>query len=71
MIKEFAEHGTIVEKYDVARAESEVSAGIRFGLHDERDGLRLDERRLPGTAAGLQAGGGTAATSGERRTRRA
>jgi alpha,alpha-trehalase len=29
--KEFAEHGTIVEKYDVRRAESEVAADIRFG----------------------------------------
>jgi hypothetical protein len=29
--KEFEEHGTIVEKYDVRRRESDVEAGIRFG----------------------------------------
>jgi len=29
--KEFAEHGTIVEKYDVERRESDVAAAIRFG----------------------------------------
>ena len=29
--KEFGEHGTIVEKYDVERRESDVAAGIRFG----------------------------------------
>jgi alpha,alpha-trehalase len=29
--KEFEEHGTIVEKYDVRRRESDVSADIRFG----------------------------------------
>ena len=29
--KEFEEHGTIVEKYDVRRRESNVEAGIRFG----------------------------------------
>jgi alpha,alpha-trehalase len=29
--KEFEEHGTIVEKYDVRRRESDVEAGIKFG----------------------------------------
>ncbi|HEX2454729.1 MAG TPA: trehalase family glycosidase [Vicinamibacterales bacterium] len=29
--KEFQEHGTIVEKYDVRRRESDVEAGIKFG----------------------------------------
>ncbi len=29
--KEFKEHGTIVEKYDVRRRESDVEAGITFG----------------------------------------
>jgi alpha,alpha-trehalase len=31
VLKEFNEHGTIVEKYDVSRRESDVSASIRFG----------------------------------------
>ena len=31
VVKEFEEHGTIVEKYDVERRESDVEAGIRFG----------------------------------------
>jgi alpha,alpha-trehalase len=29
--KEFEEHGTIVEKYDVRRRESDVEAGIKYG----------------------------------------
>jgi len=31
ILKEFAQHNTIVEKYDVARRESEVTGGIKFG----------------------------------------
>jgi alpha,alpha-trehalase len=31
ILKEFAQHNTIVEKYDVARRESEVAGGIKFG----------------------------------------
>jgi alpha,alpha-trehalase len=31
VLKEFIQHNTIVEKYDVARRESEISGGIRFG----------------------------------------
>ncbi|MDQ3805643.1 MAG: alpha,alpha-trehalase [Acidobacteriota bacterium] len=31
VLKEFIQHNTIVEKYDVARRESEVSGGIKFG----------------------------------------
>lgn len=31
ILKEFIEHGNIVEKYDVARRESDVAAGIKFG----------------------------------------
>jgi alpha,alpha-trehalase len=37
--KEFAEHGTIVEKYDVERRESDVSAGIRFGYAENQVGF--------------------------------
>jgi alpha,alpha-trehalase len=31
VLKEFIQHNVIVEKYDVARRESEVSGGIKFG----------------------------------------
>ena len=31
ILKEFAQHNTIVEKYDVGRRESEVAGGIKFG----------------------------------------
>ena len=31
ILKEFGQHNTIVEKYDVARRESEVAGGIKFG----------------------------------------
>jgi alpha,alpha-trehalase len=37
--KEFEEHGTIVEKYDVRRRESDVSAGIRFGYSSNEIGF--------------------------------
>jgi alpha,alpha-trehalase len=37
--KEFQEHGTIVEKYDVRRRESDVSAGIRFGYSSNQIGF--------------------------------
>jgi alpha,alpha-trehalase len=31
ILKEFNQNRTIVEKYDVARRESEISSGIKFG----------------------------------------
>jgi alpha,alpha-trehalase len=37
--KEFQEHGTIVEKYDMRRRESDVSAGIRFGYSSNEIGF--------------------------------
>lgn len=37
--KEFAEHGTIVEKYDLCRRESDVAAGIRFGYSNNEIGF--------------------------------
>jgi alpha,alpha-trehalase len=37
--KEFGEHGTIVEKYDVVRRESDVEAGIRFGYSGNQVGF--------------------------------
>ena len=37
--KEFREHGTIVEKYDVRRNESDVAAGIQFGYSANQVGF--------------------------------
>jgi alpha,alpha-trehalase len=37
--KEFQEHGTIVEKYDVRRRESDVAADIRFGYSSNEIGF--------------------------------
>ena len=37
--KEFNEHGTIVEKYDVRRRESDVAAGIKFGYSANQIGF--------------------------------
>ena len=39
MTKEFEEHGTIVEKYDVKRRESDVAADIRFGYSANQVGF--------------------------------
>jgi alpha,alpha-trehalase len=37
--KEFEEHGTIVEKYDMRRRESDVAAGIQFGYSANQIGF--------------------------------
>ncbi len=37
--EDFKEHGAIVEKYDVVRRESKVSAGIRFGYSSNEIGF--------------------------------
>jgi alpha,alpha-trehalase len=37
--KEFQEHGTIVEKYDVRRRESDVEGGIKFGYSANQVGF--------------------------------
>jgi alpha,alpha-trehalase len=60
--KEFDEHGTIVEKYDVQRRESDVSAGITFGYSSNEIGfgwtnaavLDLLAAMKPGAAAGVR-----------------
>ena len=39
ILKEFIQHNTIVEKYDVARRESEVSAGLKFGYKSNEIGF--------------------------------
>ncbi|HET7746317.1 MAG TPA: trehalase family glycosidase, partial [Vicinamibacteria bacterium] len=37
--KEFDEHGTIVEKYDLVRRESDVAAGLKFGYSTNEVGF--------------------------------
>ena len=37
--KEFEEHGSIFEKYDVERCESDIAAGIRFGYSSNEIGF--------------------------------
>lgn len=39
ILKEFIEHHVIVEKYDVVRRESDVSAGLRFGYSSNEIGF--------------------------------
>jgi alpha,alpha-trehalase len=53
--KEFAEHGTIVEKYDVVRAESDVEAGIRFGYAGNQVGFGWTNGAFLELLAGLPA----------------
>ena len=39
ILKEFIQHNTIVEKYDVERRDSEVSAGLKFGYKSNEIGF--------------------------------
>jgi alpha,alpha-trehalase len=39
ILKEFIQHNTIVEKYDVERRESEVGAGLKFGYKSNEIGF--------------------------------
>ena len=52
--KEFEEHGTIVEKYDVRRRESDVSADIRFGYSTNVIGFGWTNAAYVELLAGLQ-----------------
>jgi alpha,alpha-trehalase len=52
--KEFEEHGTIVEKYDVRRRESDVSAGIRFGYSSNEIGFGWTNAAVLELLAGLE-----------------
>lgn len=51
--KEFAEHGTIVEKYDVRRRESDVAADIRFGYSSNEIGFGWTNAAVLELLAGL------------------
>ncbi|HVR69398.1 MAG TPA: trehalase family glycosidase [Vicinamibacteria bacterium] len=54
VVKEFEEHGTIVEKYDVRRRESDVSAGIRFGYSSNEIGFGWTNAAFVELLAGLE-----------------
>jgi alpha,alpha-trehalase len=53
--KEFAEHGGILEKYDVRRCESDVSADIRFGYASNEIGFGWTNAAVVELLAGLEA----------------
>ena len=55
VVKEFEEHGTIVEKYDVRRRESDVSADIRFGYSGNQVGFGWTNGVFLELLAGLEA----------------
>jgi alpha,alpha-trehalase len=57
VVKEFEEHGTIVEKYDVTRRESDVSAGIRFGYSSNEIGFGWTNAAFVELLAGLESRG--------------
>jgi alpha,alpha-trehalase len=52
--KEFEEHGTIVEKYDVRRRESDVAADITFGYSENQIGFGWTNGAVLDLLAGLQ-----------------
>ncbi|HWX24074.1 MAG TPA: trehalase family glycosidase, partial [Vicinamibacteria bacterium] len=51
--QDFAEHGVIVEKYDVRRRASSVSAGIRFGYSSNEVGFGWTNAAVVELLAGL------------------
>ena len=53
--KEFEEHAAIVEKYDVERRESDVSAGIKFGYAANQIGFGWTNGAFLDLLAGLEA----------------
>ena len=52
--KEFDEHGTIVEKYDVRRRESDVAADIRFGYSANQIGFGRTNAAVLDLLAGMR-----------------
>jgi alpha,alpha-trehalase len=52
--KEFEEHGTIVEKYDVKRRESDVAADIKFGYAANQVGFGWTNGAFVELLAGLE-----------------
>jgi alpha,alpha-trehalase len=53
VVKEFEEHGGIVEKYDVRRCESDVSADIHFGYASNEVGFGWTNAAVVELLAGL------------------
>jgi alpha,alpha-trehalase len=53
--KEFEEHGTIVEKYDLKRRESDVAADIKFGYSANQVGFGWTNGAFVELLAGLEA----------------
>lgn len=54
VVKEFDEHGGILEKYDVKRRESDVSADIRFGYSSNEIGFGWTNAAFLELLAGLR-----------------
>jgi alpha,alpha-trehalase len=52
--KEFKEHGTIVEKYDVRRRESDVAADIKFGYSANQIGFGWTNGAVLDLLAGIR-----------------
>jgi alpha,alpha-trehalase len=52
--KEFDEHGTIVEKYDVRRRESDVAADIKFGYSANQVGFGWTNGAVLDLLAGMR-----------------
>jgi alpha,alpha-trehalase len=76
VVKEFFEHGGILEKYDVRRRESDVSADIRFGYGSNEIGFGwtnaaflelLSGLRQPASPVGSGAAPGADSTGEEAR----
>ena len=57
--KEFDEHGTIVEKYDVRRRESDVAADIKFGYSANQIGFGWTNGAVLDLLAGMRQPGET------------
>jgi alpha,alpha-trehalase len=53
--KEFDEHGTIVEKYDMRRRESDVAADIKFGYSANQVGFGWTNGAVLDLLAGMRA----------------
>ncbi|HET9317545.1 MAG TPA: trehalase family glycosidase, partial [Vicinamibacteria bacterium] len=54
VVKEFEEHGVILEKYDLVRRESDVAGGIRFGYSANQVGFGWTNAAVLDLLAGLE-----------------
>ena len=54
LVEDFERRGTLVEKYDVERRDVRGRRRARVRLHEQRDRLRLDQRRRAGAARRAQ-----------------